>query len=67
MRKRQLGSSGLEVSAIGYGAMPLSLEGRPKRAVAVSVIEEVLAGAASTTRPRREGCGRRVPSAGGTG
>ena len=47
MRKRQLGSSGLEVSAIGYGAMPLSLEGRPKRAVAVSVIEEVLAGGIS--------------------
>jgi len=44
MRKRRLGNSGLEVSAIGYGAMPLSLEGRPERAAAVSVIERVLAG-----------------------
>ena len=42
MRLRALGPGAPAVSAIGYGAMPLSLQSRPHEAVAVRVIHMVL-------------------------
>lgn len=42
MRLRALGPGAPAVSAIGYGAMPLSLQSRPHEAVAVRVIHAVL-------------------------
>ena len=41
---RQLGNTGTEVHAIGLGAMPLSLNGRPDAAQAHSVIEAFVQG-----------------------
>jgi len=35
---RQLGNTNIEVCAIGLGAMPLSLDGRPDEAQALGVI-----------------------------
>lgn len=34
MKTRTLGRSGIEVSCVGLGGMPLSLEGRPNEAAA---------------------------------
>ena len=42
MKTRALGSTGLEVSCIGLGGMPLSLEGRPEEPQAVRVIHAAL-------------------------
>lgn len=42
MRKTQLGSTDVEVSAIGLGAMHLSLAGRPPEDEAVSVVHRAL-------------------------
>ena len=44
MRQRELGSTGLTVKAIGLGAMPLSIQGRPDEARAFEVIEAFVAG-----------------------
>ena len=41
---RQLGNTNIEVCAIGLGAMPLSLDGRPDEAQALGVIEAFVAG-----------------------
>ena len=41
---RQLGNTNIEVCAIGLGAMPLSLEGRPDEAQALDVIEAFVDG-----------------------
>src|SRR5687768_7297062 len=40
--KRKLGKTGAEVSAIGLGAMPLSIQGRPDEQQALSVIHAAL-------------------------
>jgi len=42
MQTRPLGSSGLQVSQIGLGGMPLSIAGRPSRAEAIKVIHASL-------------------------
>lgn len=42
MQLRSLGAGAPAVSAIGYGAMPLSLQSRPHEAVAIRVIQTVL-------------------------
>lgn len=42
MKLRPLGSTGLHVSCIGLGGMPLSLEGRPAKSEAVKVIHAAL-------------------------
>lgn len=42
MRSRPLGGSGLQVSEVGLGAMPLSLAGRPAEAEAARVIHAAL-------------------------
>ena len=42
MQLRPLGSSGLQVSQIGLGGMPLSIAGRPGRAEAIKVIHAAL-------------------------
>jgi aryl-alcohol dehydrogenase-like predicted oxidoreductase len=42
MRMRRFGSTSYEVSAIGLGAMPLSLEGRPSEAAGVKVVHAAL-------------------------
>ncbi|MBS1213378.1 MAG: aldo/keto reductase [Proteobacteria bacterium] len=39
---RQMGTTGIQVSALGLGAMPLSIEGRPEESQAVQVIETFL-------------------------
>ncbi|MCC8998419.1 MAG: hypothetical protein LM522_02795 [Candidatus Contendobacter sp.] len=39
MQQRELGNTGLMFKAIGLGAMPLSISGRPDGAQAFSVIE----------------------------
>lgn len=42
MKQRGLGRTGVTVSAIGMGAMPLSLDGRPTEEVAIGVIHRAL-------------------------
>ena len=42
--QRQLGNTGRYVTAIGLGAMPLSLEGRPSEAIAMQVITAFIEG-----------------------
>lgn len=42
MDQRALGNSGLQLSCIGLGAMPLSLDRRPDEATAISVIHAAL-------------------------
>ena len=42
MKKRALGSTGIEVSCIGLGGMPLSIQGRPDEAQGVRVIHAAL-------------------------
>lgn len=42
MQARPLGADAPAVSAVGFGAMPLSIQGRPDEAVAVRVIHAVL-------------------------
>jgi aryl-alcohol dehydrogenase-like predicted oxidoreductase len=44
LHKRRLGGSGVEVSAIGLGAMPLSLAGRPPEEAAIEVIRAYVEG-----------------------
>jgi aryl-alcohol dehydrogenase-like predicted oxidoreductase len=44
MQKRELNSTGLRFKAIGLGAMPLSISGRPDEAQAFAVIEAFIAG-----------------------
>ncbi len=44
MKSRKFGATGYEVSAIGLGGMPLSLEGRPDEADGVRVIHAALDG-----------------------
>jgi aryl-alcohol dehydrogenase-like predicted oxidoreductase len=44
MKHRPLGSTGLHVSCIGLGGMPLSLEGRPATSEAIKVIHASLRG-----------------------
>jgi aryl-alcohol dehydrogenase-like predicted oxidoreductase len=41
MEKRTLGRGGPAISAIGFGAMPLSIQGRPDERTAISVIQAV--------------------------
>lgn len=43
MRKRPFGKTGVEVSVVGYGAMPLSVEDRPSEAEALSILQQVVA------------------------
>lgn len=40
--ERELGRSGIKVRAIGYGAMPLSIDGRPPEAEAIKVIHAAI-------------------------
>ena len=40
---RQLGNTNIEVCAVGLGAMPLSLDGRPDEAQALDVIQAFVA------------------------
>ncbi|WP_017715553.1 aldo/keto reductase [Kamptonema formosum] len=42
MEMKQLGSTGITVSAIGLGAMPLSISGRPTESQAIEVIHKAL-------------------------
>lgn len=42
MQTRPLGSGAPAVSAIGFGAMPLSIQGRPEETVAMDVVHAVL-------------------------
>jgi aryl-alcohol dehydrogenase-like predicted oxidoreductase len=42
MRQRLLGATGRHVSAIGLGAMPLAITGRPSEAVAIRVVHAAL-------------------------
>jgi aryl-alcohol dehydrogenase-like predicted oxidoreductase len=42
MEMKQLGSTGISVSAIGLGTMPLSLSGRPPESQAIEVIHKAL-------------------------
>ena len=42
MKNRTLGGSGLTVSCVGLGAMPLSIQGRPEEAVGLRVIHAAL-------------------------
>ena len=44
MQQRELGNTGLMFKAIGLGAMPLSISGRPDAAQAFTVIEAFVAG-----------------------
>ena len=44
MHKRKLGSTGVDVTAIGLGAMPLSISGRPDENVAIDVIRAYVEG-----------------------
>jgi aryl-alcohol dehydrogenase-like predicted oxidoreductase len=44
IRKVPLGNTEFEITAIGYGAMPLSLEGRPDEATAIAVIRAYVEG-----------------------
>ena len=44
MQQRELNSTGLHFKAIGLGAMPLSINGRPDEAQALAVIEAFIAG-----------------------
>lgn len=44
MQQRELNGSGLHFTAIGLGAMPLSISGRPNEAQAFSIIEAFIAG-----------------------
>jgi pyridoxine 4-dehydrogenase len=43
MRTRLFGKTGIEVSILGYGAMPLSVEDRPPETEALDVLQKVLA------------------------
>ncbi len=42
MQTRQLGSSGLHVSQIGFGGMPLSITGRPAKSEAIKILHASL-------------------------
>lgn len=42
METRQLGNSGIKISAIGLGAMPMSLKGRPPESESIGVIHRAL-------------------------
>lgn len=42
MKQKKLGKTQVSISAVGLGAMPLSLEGRPPEAQAISVIHRAL-------------------------
>ncbi len=42
MKKKQLGNTNFNISAIGLGAMPLSLSGRPTESQAIAVIHRAL-------------------------
>jgi aryl-alcohol dehydrogenase-like predicted oxidoreductase len=42
METKQLGNTGVSISAIGLGGMPLSLSGRPPESVAIAVIHRAL-------------------------
>lgn len=44
MQPRELGSTGIQCTAIGLGAMPLSISGRPNEKQALAVIEAFVAG-----------------------
>ncbi len=44
MQTRPLGPGALPVSAIGFGAMPLSIQGRPEERVAIEVLRAVFEG-----------------------
>ena len=44
MERRPLGKTGIEVSAVGYGAMALSLEGGPPEAESVAILQQLLGG-----------------------
>ena len=44
IKTRRLGNTNIEVHAIGLGAMPLSLEGRPDESSAMAVIEAFIQG-----------------------
>lgn len=44
MHKRRLGATGVEVTAIGLGAMPLSISGRPTEDQAIDVIRAYVEG-----------------------
>ena len=44
MQQRELDSTGLHFKAIGLGAMPLSISGRPDEKQAFEVIEAFIAG-----------------------
>jgi len=43
MRTRPFGKTGIEVGVIGYGAMPLSVEGRPPEDQALDILRQVAA------------------------
>jgi aryl-alcohol dehydrogenase-like predicted oxidoreductase len=43
MRERRLGNTGIKLSVIGLGAMPLAIEGRPSEADAIRVVHAALA------------------------
>lgn len=43
MRTRPFGKTGVEVGVVGYGAMPLSVEGRPPEAEALDILQQVAA------------------------
>lgn len=42
MEYRQLGNTGVRISAVGLGAMPLSLDNRPSEQDAIKVIHRAL-------------------------
>lgn len=44
MHKRQLGSTGVEVTAVGLGGMPLSIAGRPDEGTAIDVVRAFVDG-----------------------
>lgn len=51
MQQRELDSTGLHFKAIGLGAMPLSISGRPDEKQAFSVIEAFVDGGAISSTP----------------
>ena len=42
MQKRQIGKTGVEVHAIGFGGMPISIQGRPSEEEALKVLDAVI-------------------------